>query len=142
MQFRLNRAHVLILWRLNLMSSNQLMYNQAIPLLGKINELLNKNLLDQLKMSGMKLHQMGKKLMTGLLQHHLKKLLVDNGSPNLKRLTLGTEQHLLITSSQLLNQSNSQRKFRCQLRNNLSLLKVHLDRLCNKFPSALLQNNQ
>ena len=142
MQFRLNRAHVLILWRLNLMSSNQLMYNQAIPLLGKINELLNKNLLDQLKMSGMKLHQMGKKPTTGWLQHHLKKLLVDNGSPNLKRLTLGTEQHLLITSSQLLNQSNSQRKFRCQLRNNLSLLKVHLDRLCNKFPSALLQNNQ
>lgn len=138
MQFRLNRDHVLILWRLNLMSSNQLMYNQAIPLLGKINELLNKNLLDQLKMSGMKLHQMGKKPMTGLLQHHLKKLLVDNGNPNLKRLTLGTDQHLLITSSQLLNQSNSQRKFRCQLRNNLSLLKVHLDRLCNKFLSALL----
>jgi hypothetical protein len=68
--------------------------------------------------------------------------LVDNGNPNLKRLTLGTDHHLLITSSQLLNQSNSQKKFRCQLRNNLSLLKFHLDRLRNKFPSALLQNNQ
>jgi hypothetical protein len=140
MQFRLSRDPDPMLWHPRLTYSNQLMYNQAIPLLllGKINELLNKNLLDQHKMSGMKLHQMGKKPMNGLFQHHLKKPLALNGNPNLKWLILGADKHLLIYSNQLLNQINYQKKFKYQQRNNLSQRKVPLDLLYHQLPSALL----